>query len=203
MFYSDCKQDAFAAHILNFLKNGTYLDIGGCHSIYSNNSFFFDNILDWRGICIEINSLYNDTYNSRKNCKYLNADATLIDYKKIFNENNIPNVIDYLSLDVDAASLTVLNKLPFNDFKFKVITIEHDAYLYGDTYRVPQRNILMDNGYILLCGNVYVEEHGNSSGNREFEDWWIHPDFFEKDLILKLISDKISPTEILNKFSNG
>jgi hypothetical protein len=201
MYYSDCKQDAFVANILNFLKHGTYLDIGGCHSALSNNSYYFDNNLDWKGVCVELNSVYNESYNNRKNCKFLNTDATLINYKEIFNQNNIPDIIDYMSLDVDTASLDVLKILPFDEYKFKVITIEHDAYLYGDTYRRPQREILTSNGYTLLCANVYVENHGDCGKQlREFEDWWIHPEFFNNDLITKLTCDGSSPTSILSKF---
>jgi hypothetical protein len=54
---------------------------------------------------------------------------------------------------------------------FKVITIEHDAYRYGNIYRDKEREILTALGYYLLCADV--SDHGF-----EFEDWWIHPDFF-------------------------
>jgi hypothetical protein len=202
-YNSACKQDQFAATILNFLNNGIYIDIGSAHSKDTNNSLFFDNELNWRGICIEQSTSYNGTYNNRKNCKFINEDATKINYQQLFSDNNIPEIIDYLSLDVDALSLTVLSILPFNNYKFKVITIEHDAYLYGDTYREPQREILHKNGYVLLCGNVYVEEHGDSTGNREFEDWWIHPDLVDKDVlnIIKSVTKTTKKSEnyIYNK----
>jgi hypothetical protein len=42
MFNSDAKQDEFVANILQFKRGGFYLDIGGCSSMASNNSYFFE-----------------------------------------------------------------------------------------------------------------------------------------------------------------
>ena len=40
-FNADAKQDAFAANMLEFKKDGFCVDIGSCHSIISNNTYFF------------------------------------------------------------------------------------------------------------------------------------------------------------------
>jgi hypothetical protein len=107
--------------------------------------------------------------------------------------------IDFLSLDVDTLSLIVLKKLPLSEYRFKVITIEHDSYLYGDKYKAEQRKILSENGYLLICSNVYVEPIGNQP-NRSFEDWWVDPKEFDKELLNKITSDSIYPTDVMNKF---
>ena len=185
MFYSDAKQDQFAANILGFKQNGYYVDIGSCNSVISNNTYFFQN-LNWKGMCVEIESSYNDSYKDRKECLYFNDDATKLNYKEIFEENKYPNIIDYLSLDVDTLSLTVLKKLPFSDYKFRVITIEHDAYLYGDKYQKEQRKILSSNGYELLCSNVFVQQPGFDRQECAFEDWWVYPDEFSRELLDKV-----------------
>lgn len=198
MFYAEAKQDQFAANMLKFKRNGTYLDIGSCHSMHSNNTFFFQS-LDWKGICVEIESSHNDSYLSRKDCIYLNSDATILDYSMILNENNFPKVIDFLSLDIDQLSLTVLEKFPFDEFRFRVITIEHDAYHLGDTYRSKQREILEKNGYFLICSNVFVEQYGWTQENCAFEDWWVDPNEFDDNLLNNLKCDSIYPSQIINK----
>lgn len=201
MYNSDAKQDEFVANILNFKKDGTYVDIGSCGSRASNNSYYFDTELNWKGICVEIEKSYEPTYTSRKNCKLIINDATQLDYKKIFEEQNFSKQIDYLSLDVDTLSLSVLKILPFDEYDFKVITIEHDSYLYGDTYKKPQRDFLQSKGYTVLCSDVYVEQPGYYGKQYSFEDWYVYPNFFENDLIRKLKCESIYPSEIINKFN--
>lgn len=201
-FCSSAKQDEFVSNILEFKKDGYCVDIGSCHSIESNNTYYFQD-LDWFALSIELDSSYNDSYSTRKNGVHLNEDALKLNYKEVFQEYDLPNIIDYLSLDVDTLSLSVLKILPFTDYKFRVITIEHDAYLHGDKYREEQRKILESNGYYLLCSNVLVPNPGHSGYNGEdcpFEDWWIWPEEFEESLITSLKCDGNFPSDIISKF---
>jgi len=199
MFNSDAKQDQFVANILSFKRNGYYLDIGSCHSIMSNNTYYFQN-LDWKGICVEIEGSYNNSYSNRIGCHYHNSDAIQLDYKSLFIEYNFPTIIDYLSLDIDTLSLDVLDKLPLSEYRFRVITIEHDSYLYGDIYKTPQREILEKNGYLLICSDVFVQQSGFNQANCPFEDWWIDPSQFDPSLIAKIKSNNLYPSQIIEKF---
>jgi hypothetical protein len=197
MFYSDAKQDEFVARLLSFAKNGFFIDIGSCGAIESNNTFFFE-ALDWNGICIEMDPRYNESYSLRK-CVYINDDALKLDYKKTFKKLKVPNVIDYLSLDIDTNSLNVLKILPFKSYKFKIITIEHDSYLYGDIYQKEQTSILKSNGYFKLFENVYVQQAGFNREKCSFEDWWIHPELIDKNIVEKLKDSDLYPSQIIDK----
>lgn len=198
-FYSDAKQDQFVANILDFKKDGYCVDIGSCHSIISNNTYFFQS-LDWTSISVEIEHGYNETYSTRKKGVHLNENALEVNYKEVFEEYEFPKVIDYLSLDVDTLSLDVLKVLPFDEYTFRVITIEHDGYIYGDTYREQQRKILTEHGYLLLCSNVYVEQSGYEGKECPFEDWWVYPSEFSKKLTKKIKCENTLPSEIIKKF---
>jgi hypothetical protein len=198
-FYSDAKQDQFVANILNFKEDGYCVDIGSCHSIISNNTYYFQD-LGWTSISVELDDRYNNSYSTRKSGVHLNEDALKVDYKKQFQEYEFPNSIDYLSLDVDTLSLDVLKILPFDEYNFKVITIEHDGYLYGDEYRGGQRSILTSHGYTLLCSNVYVEQSGFEGRECPFEDWWIYAQEFNSDDLEKVKSDMEFPSKIISKF---
>lgn len=202
MFNSDAKQDAFVANILNFKENGFYIDIGANDSKISNNSFYFSDSLKWKGICIEYDSSYIPSFSNRKNCTVLLRDATSINYKDLLIENNFPKEIDYLSLDVDTRSLEVLSILPLDEYQFKVITIEHDFYLHGDSYQLEQRKILRDNGYSLICGNVFVQQPNFYQKEASFEDWWVQPEFFNESILKKIKSDREYPSNIISKFDN-
>jgi hypothetical protein len=199
-FYSDAKQDQFTANILKFKKNGYCVDIGSCHSVISNNTYYFQG-LDWTSISIEIEQGYNGSYSTRTNGVHLNKNALEVNYKETFEEYEFPKSIDYLSLDVDTVSLDVLKILPLDEYRFKVITIEHDGYLYGDKYKEQQRNLLNSYGYLLLCSNVYVEQPGYEGKECPFEDWWIDPSEFDSDLIGKIKCDSTLPSVIISKFS--
>lgn len=201
-FYSQASQDKFVANILNFKRNGYCVDIGSCHSVITNNTFFFQDF-DWFSLSVELDSSLNDSYSTRNNGLHLNDNALHINYEQVFNECQFPDVIDYLSLDVDTNSTDVLKILPFDRYKFKVITIEHDAYLYGDTYRFNQREILSNKGYELLCSNVLVpgkEDPKFYTTKSPFEDWWVYPDEFDNDFLKKIKCDMSYPDEIISKF---
>lgn len=98
--------------------------------------------------------------------------------------------------------MDVLRILPFDDYHFKVITIEHDGYLYDDKYRGQQRNILESHGYMLLCANVHVEQPGYEGKICPFEDWWIYPSEFNQELIDKIKSEDEYPSQIIAKFKS-
>ena len=79
-YQASASQDKFVANILNFKKDGFYLDIGSAGAISCNNTYCFED-LGWKGICIEMDEKYNEEYKQR-NCKYINADALLVDYSR-------------------------------------------------------------------------------------------------------------------------
>lgn len=195
MFYADDRQDEFCANLLKFKRDGYYLDIGSCASVGSNNSYFFES-LGWKGICIEKNPMFNDSYKDRT-CLYLNSDATEIDYEKLFDIEDAPISIDYLSLDVDDASTKVLELLLKTSYRFKVITIEHDGHVHGDLYRGPQRELLNGAGYHLLCADVLNQSGRNIGLEHGWEDWFVDPSEFDAEIIERLTCSRLFTDQII------
>jgi hypothetical protein len=182
-FHSQASQDEFVYTILYDLlgkkDTGYYLEIGAGEPIHINNTYVLEKKCGWKGLSIDIsNDLMSRWYAVRRNF-LLSKDATQLDYSFILE--GFPRVIDYLSLDIDGYYDTVLKKVMDSNHIFKIITIEHDAYRYGDIYRSKEREILTALGYDLLCADV-------SSSGLTFEDWWIHPDFFPSHLFQQLKS---------------
>jgi len=198
MFYSDASQDQFVANMFGFKQNGFYLDIGSCGAYGANNSAYFET-LNWKGICVEINEHWNSSYNSRS-CFYVNKNALELDYLKLLQETSAPQSIDYLSMDIDTLSLECLSKLPHDEYRFKIITIEHDHYLYGDEYREKQRDFLTKLNYKLICSDVLVPPNLIQRENCSFEDWWIDEQHFDNALIEKINSFNLYPHGIIQKF---
>ena len=196
--YSDDRQDEFVINLLKFKRNGYYLDIGSCASVGSNNSYFFES-LDWKGICIEKNPQFNDSYKTRT-CRFINEDALTVDYEKLFIKENFPASIDYLSLDVDEESTKVLKILPLDKYRFKVITIEHDSHFFGNVYKDEQREILKSKNYFLLCGDVLNQSGRNIGQEHAWEDWYVDPSCFKKSELDKLHSYRLDTSQIMQKF---
>lgn len=175
-FYSQASQDRFVYSVLYSLEKkqdkGFYLDIGAADPVGTNNSFFFEKKMNWEGVSIEILSRYAKKWKAVRKNPLIIEDATKVNYSKVLS--NFPKIIDYLSLDIDQLYDVVLEKVLSTGHIFKIITIEHDFYRYGDLFRAKEREILKKAGYYLVCPDVI------SNRDRIFEDWWIHPACFSK-----------------------
>ncbi|EKE07733.1 MAG: hypothetical protein ACD_17C00542G0004 [uncultured bacterium] len=182
-YHSQALQDQFVHMMLYGLlgkqDQGYYLEIGAGEPICINNSYFFEKNLGWKGVSVDISEGLSQRWYAARNNLLLTEDALLSDYRTMLQ--SFPTVIDYLSLDIDAQYVDLLKKIPFDRYIFKVITIEHDFYRYGDIYREGEREILRSLGYHLLFSDV-------SFSGSSFEDWWIHPSFFPPSLFEILIS---------------
>ena len=170
--YSQSGQDLFVINQLNFLKNGLFVDIAAGHPKTVNNTCLLEEDYGWDGISIELDSSFNSEWEKRKTT-FINKDAFDIDYDFIFGNflkkhKKNTNTFDYLSLDLEPASLTnkLLHMLPLKKYKFKVITYEHDFYKFGDIFKNDTKSYLLDLGY-----KIYKENISNSG--LIYEDWYI------------------------------
>lgn len=197
IYYSQAWQDEFINNILNFKQNGYFLDIGSTDGINQSNSYFFEKEMGWKGVCVERSVGYTEHYKNNRKCLFLNEDALQINYDDVFVARAYPEKIDYLSVDIDENSAKVLEKLPLHKYRFKTITIEHDAYRFGDSLRNDERNILEKNGYIRLFTNVLVPLGCGMGPNLPFEDWWIDPSSFKVDKLSKISASDMYPDDIV------
>ena len=192
--YSHTGQDLFALMALNGKRNGTYLEIGAGYPIYNNNTYLLESQFGWTGVAVDYEKQFYDMHKQERKHHIKLSDAVLVDYAELLVEGGIDSKqIDYLSLDLDGEStINTLYKLPLETHKFAVVTFEHDAYRFGDKYKILGREHFKKYGYELVVSNVFL------SGAGDFEDWWIHPDLIEKTTIESLRSDGDSITEWSN-----
>ena len=174
--------------MLNGKKNGTYLEIGAGDYCYGNNTYLLEKSFNWKGISIDIDESSSINFNNNRDNKCLSVDALQIDYEELLGKKYKKNKIDYLQLDCDPSDVTykILLKIPFNKYKFGVITYEHDHYAdITGKYRSKSREYLSNQGYLLVAGNICPDD------NNSFEDWWIHPDLISKDIYEKYIKNDL------------
>lgn len=172
--YAQTYQDMFVLTLLNGKKQGTYLELGSNDPFYNNNTALLETVFDWKGISIDIDQeTVNNFKNSRSNL-VICADALSINYESLLKENNFPNVIDYLSLDCDPpeVSFEVLKSILNSNYKFKIITFEHDYY-YNKDIRDKSREYLISQGYELLINDI------SFNNTNSFEDWWVLREYID------------------------
>jgi|LakMenE18May11ns_1017448.scaffolds.fasta_scaffold9959261_27 FkbM family methyltransferase len=198
--YSQVYQDMFVLSMLKGKKNGTYLEVGSCHPFDGSNTALLETKFKWSGVSIEFKEDLVNSHNSQRLPTAICADALKIDYRSLLKEKFSTKTIDYLQLDIEPAKNTyeVLLKIPFDEYKFAVITYEHDHYVDATKKcREKSREYLQSNGYILVVSDI------SSDGVCSYEDWWVHPDLVDHNVIqiMKDTSDEIKEIEkyFLNK----
>ena len=190
MYLGQANQDKFVLNILKEKKNGFFLEIGSNHPVNINNTYLLETKYNWKGIMVEYEKSFLPLYiEQRPNSIHIIDDATNVDYKNIFEINNVPLSIDYLQIDLEAnngSTIKTLEKLDsdiFDIYKFATVTFEHDIYCtnFGNT-RLHSRDIFKKRGYICVFEDIH------DSGN-PYEDWYVHPDLVDMDYVNKLIEN--------------
>jgi hypothetical protein len=179
MYRGNSSQEKFVIEIFNGKKDGVYVELGAFDSKLGSNTFYLESDYDWSGVSFEISEDRKlEFQTNRKNPCF--GDALEFNYISYFENNNFPKQIDYLQVDIDGGyqqdgrpfgnhylSLLGLISLPLTQYRFSIITFEHDANMYfrNSAMRDAQREILDSLGYAL----VVREKH---------EDWWVDPAVF-------------------------
>jgi hypothetical protein len=183
--YSQAFQDLFILSSLNGKRNGKYLEIGSHEPQEHNNTYMLEKQFDWVGVSLDIDGNMVRKFNGIRNNKALLLDATKADYLSILDQKNLGTDWDYLQLDCEPSINTFLamSLIPFDKYRFAVITYEHDYYCdETKSYRDRSRRYLRSMGYELVVSNVSVDHKS------PFEDWWVHPSLVDMDRISNMIS---------------
>jgi hypothetical protein len=194
--YSQSGQDLFVYHLMKG-KTGTFLDLGCSLPKKINNTYLLE-LNGWNGISLDIQD-FTKQWEVRKT-PFLQKDCLNQDYNELLKDYYDNKVIDYLTLDMERCGdrFKLLQKIINSDYSFKIITIEHDAYIgkhFHEQERIPQRELLTSKGYRLICSDVSHELFKNNP----FEDWWVNEEYFESSDLEKWVSDNISCDEIFDK----
>jgi len=183
------EQDKFVLNVLKEKRNGYFLEIGSNHPININNSFLLETKYDWKGIMVEYNPSFLPLYKMyRPNSIHVINDATIIDYKSVFENNSVPSIFDYLQIDLEAnngSTIKTLEKLDneiFDAYKFATVTFEHDIWHTNfDNTRLKSRDIFKKRGYVSVFEDV------NNGFDYPYEDWYVYPELVDMDYISNLI----------------
>ena len=180
--HSDWLQESFVISMLKEKTNGYYIEVGSGLPFKGNNTFILENVFDWHGVGLDLNQGTVSEYNKNRKNKSICVDAITFDYKNYLEKNNFPKQIDFLQIDIDSGTwqkqkysgngnLLALVNIPLTDYRFSVITFEHEEITNykNKSIKNAQREILSGFDYILL-------------GSTGLEDWWIDPKAIPKEI---------------------
>lgn len=171
--HSEAGQESFVIAMLEGKRGGYYLEIGSAYPTLNSNTYLLETSYGWKGVGIEIHPGLVSEYRKVRRNPCVEADATTFDYKEYFQSNNFPMQIDYLQLDIDPPTNTLLalKALPLETYRFSTITFEHDYYNNPSILHIKReaQDILRSHGYSQVADNVL------SRCGDPFEDWWIDP----------------------------
>lgn len=174
--YSQVYQDFFVLTVLNGKRNGLYLEIGSEEPKYKSNTYLLESKFDWKGVSVEIDEPEVMRFRTERSNPVICADATQLDYSLILKRLNFPTDIDYLQIDTEPSSTSfeVLLTIPFDTYRFAVVTFEHDHSVdFSRTYREKSRKYLRSLGYVLIVPDVGPTDWYS------LEDWWVHPELVD------------------------
>lgn len=190
--FAQCRQDIIAYELLG--NNGTYVEIGSGDPIRDSGTYLLEQ-RGWEGISVDINEDAVTKFNTTRRNKAVCVSAVDADYRQLLE--GYPSIIDFLQVDCEPPQVTynALLKIPFDTYRFRFITYEHDAYR-GVQYRNSSRKYLESLGYKLLIADVKYNEHD------AYEDWWIAPELVNIDVLSSKGIDitKNTITEIFEKY---
>jgi hypothetical protein len=196
VFYSQSAQDEWVNKIFRGKRDGFYLDIGAYDGIESSNTAFFGRELGWNGICVDANrSAYDRLVINRPDsinvfaavnnydgtCRF--TDYSINDYgdevpcyklNTIMEKYNAPNVIDYMSIDIEGSEFIVLSCFDFDRWQVGSITLEHNLYSAGSEEKNKLYDLLTSNGFIRVVEDVLCLDTHPSVYQQPYEDWYVN-----------------------------
>jgi hypothetical protein len=186
---SQAGQESFVLNMHNFKREGTYLEIGSGFPVQDSNTYILESKYGWRGVGVDLSEQRVSQHQKHRKNPCIQTNAVFTDYNRLLDRYKMPKQIDYLQVDVDHNpitfehnSLLTLEVVMKSNYRFSVITFEHDAYVKHPDINTKQakekaREILLDNGYQLFANNI------QDPRGLPFEDWYIDPTIFDWEIV--------------------
>jgi FkbM family methyltransferase len=184
---SQIGQDKWVCELLHHKTRGYFIDAGAFDGETISNTYVLEKDYAWDGICIEAGRdnfaklmscrdvlLLNRVLNNRDGWVNFIENHTVgtvsdtgipvmgITFSTLLKQYHVPEIIDYISLDIEGKEYDVLTDFPFDNYRVNCWTIEHNAHTDGGDVR--------ERIYQLMKKNNYVREESGHG----FEDWYVN-----------------------------
>lgn len=186
MWYSQAGQDEWVIE-QHGDQPGYFVDVGAYDGIEHSNTYALEQ-LGWTGLCIEpAESPFADLSRYRVcHCVFgaisdhaghvpfngvaigTGSDVICATLRSVLDLYEAPDVIDYLSIDVEGHELEVLAGMDFDCWHVRLITIEHNLYSDGTARKDAIHVCLTGHGFERVVEDVIAPGYGR------YEDWYRH-----------------------------
>jgi len=196
MYKSQSDQDKWVDSFFKEKTDGFFIDVGAYDGIKLSNSYFLEKVRNWKGLCIEGNTLIFDDLVKNRNCICINSVISSVQKKvyfknndligsitndtgievftttltEIIKKNEIPFIIDYMSLDIEGQEYEALQSFPWNTHTIVLLTVEHNSYNTGERNKNNIYQFLTEHGYTRYKNDV--EDQG-----LKYEDWYVKTEY--------------------------
>ena len=191
--YGQSDQDIWVLSMLNGLHNGTYLEIGAGWPEHISNTALLELLFGWHGVSLDYQDDYPSMWQAAGRKTLVKGSGQTIDFVQLLS--NMPSVIDYLSIDCEPGEITfeILQRIPWDQYKFRLITFEHECYSEGPKIKNASREFLLSRGYVLVANNI-----SHMGIAIDYEDWWAHPDLvnIERLKLHQVVNDSIKDYQL-------
>lgn len=145
-------QDKIVLKILKNKREGTFVELGASNGVTSSNSYVLENKYGWTGLLIEANKRFYKNLVKNRKSKMINTVVSDSNKEVLFNNDGctghiddhgtemkarplselfrkfeMPEIIDYLSLDVEGYEEEVLYNFLDDKYQFRVMSIERPS----------------------------------------------------------------------------
>jgi hypothetical protein len=195
--YSQLLQDMWVLAMHDGQSDGTFLEVGGDHPFFINNTWLLESEFNWTGMTVDFSPASQNAFaNSGRKTRFVFGDALTLNYVSLLKDVGVTERLSYASIDIEPNinTLHCLETLLDTGIRFSCLTFETDYYdtnspkEQNEYVRSHSRKILEDNGYVLVAGNVC-----NKTTQFIMEDWWADAQYFKKDWIDRFLRDSDDP----------
>lgn len=174
--FAQSDQDIWVLSMLNGQRHGTYLEIGAGWPEHISNTALLELQFGWQGVSLDYQDVYPDMWAAAGRKTFVQGNGQTADFDQLLAD--LPPVIDYLSIDCDPGWVTfeILQRLPWHNRKFRLITFEHECHAEGPKIKNASRQFLAMHGYQLVANNI-----SHMGIACDYEDWWAFPDLIDAD----------------------
>lgn len=188
--FSQAHQDLFVVAMTNEKRAGSYVELGSGHPFEDSNTALLELDYGWEGVSWELDSDLHRVFVENRSNRCLEEDVFNFDFSGFFASTFNQSQIDYLSLDVDD-NFRLLHMLPFDSYRFSVITFEHDSYQNGPEDMLKSRTFFEGLGYKRVVSNVLTQ-------GRDFEDWYVDPEVIPESLFGRYLGNRVEAVDIFD-----
>ena len=114
------------------------------------------------------------------NCTDIGYDVPCMRFDTMLNKYNVPNTIDYMSIDIEGHEFIALKDFPFDNYIVRAMTIEHNLYANGSELKDSIYYLLSNNGYTRYRENALCLDKNPEWYLKPYEDWYVHTEFLEE-----------------------